>query len=99
MTILFRLAEQVAHLPFEGVEPLIKRDDGGLGRCRFTGVTGSVGGASARENLPLHLVDLALKAVDPLLRRDLLTLGGRGGWNQRDAETSREAGDPIDMLH
>ena len=83
MAIFLRLAEDVAHLAFECIEALVERRDRRLGRRWFVRETRGVGRAATREHLPLHLLDLALEPLEPLVWRRRLALGGGSGRNKR----------------
>src|SRR4051794_24277731 len=90
MAVLLRRAEQVGHLPLERVEPLVERRDRRLRGRRFVGEASGVRRASLRKNLALHLVYLALEAVEALLGRRRLALGKRRGGRQRNGCGGRE---------
>ena len=85
VAVLLRLAKHVGHLPLERVEALVEAHHRRLGRGRVVGEAGGVGRLALWEDAPLHLVDLALEAIDALLGRRLLALSERGERRQQDA--------------
>jgi hypothetical protein len=85
MPVLFRLPQQVGHLTFDRIEPLVECQDRRLGGCGLGREAGGVGWPAAWLDLPLEVVDLPLQPVDALLRAWRRTLGEGGGREQRKA--------------
>jgi hypothetical protein len=74
MTVLFRLAQDIGHLPFERIKPLIEGRDRRLARGGFVREARGVGRPAPREHLALDLLQLAFEAFDALLWRRRLAL-------------------------
>jgi hypothetical protein len=99
VTILLGLAKDVGHLPFESVEPLIERDHRRLGGSRLVRETRCVRRAPPREDLPLHLLQLALEPFDPLLGCRRLALRQCRRWDQRNRGGCHEGGEGTRKCH
>ena len=84
MPVLFRLAEEVGHLPLERVEALVERGHRRLGRRGLVREAGGVRRAALGEDLALDLIDLPLQPVEALLGSRRLALGERRGGRKRD---------------
>ena len=83
VAVLLRLADKVGHLPLERIEPLVERHHRRLGGGGIVGEARGVGRPALRENLALHLLDLPLEPVDPLLGRWRRLALRDGGGRQR----------------
>jgi hypothetical protein len=77
------LADDIAHLPLQRIQPLIEGRDRGLRRRGFVGEASRVGWATPREDLPLQLLHLPLESLQPLVRVGGLPLGKGRRWNER----------------
>ena len=94
VAVLFRLAEQVGHLPFERVEPLVERHDRRLGRGGLVGKPAVSAGRPFGKTCRCISFDLPLEPIDPLLgRRRLALRKRRSTGTSAMAATRRESGD------
>ena len=91
ISIFFRLAKKVGHLPLQRIQSLIEGGDRRLGGGGIVGEAGGVGRPALGKDLPLDLLHLPFEPIDPRFGRWRLALrqGARAGTSGSAAPAAR----------